>query len=296
MAIQTFEETHHLCVTVHDLAGTLSPSIGRERFRHNHPLCRCVKESGGEVSCVDSDIIQLRPQLDHYPEGRYHVCHAGFVEWVVPVFHQLKIEWIIFAGIRMPSEGLDPAEHPRRTRWKRLPWNEKAEMPPPVDKREAHLILENLRQLCARLYAWAHQKDWYLPAPERKTINPENRLLVQRRILIRRFVDIHYPHVVRLKDIAAELKVSEDRASHLIHECCGQTFREILIDTRLKTAKELLRFSSLSVLDVALASGFVEITHFNRLFHRRVGMTPRQYRKGPNIPSPLESSSDDFLL
>jgi len=277
-AIQAFEETHHLRVTIHDLAETLSAAILKDRFQHRHTLCRCVKENAGEVNCVDLEISQLRLQLDRFPEGRFHVCHAGFVEWVVPVFHQYEVEWVIFAGIRMPGPGLQPAFRQRLSRWERIPWSGKSEMPPPVEEKEAQRILENLRQLCVRLYVWAHQKDWIFSSSKEK-IDSGNSLLIQRRILIRRYIEAHHSTSIRLKDLARELEVSEDRASHLIHECCGQTFREILIDVRLKMAKELLRFSSLPVLEVALASGFTEITHFHRLFHRRVGLTPRQYRQ-----------------
>ena len=104
-------------------------------------------------------------------------------------------------------------------------------------------------------------------------------LMTHRRTLIRRYIEGQQGRDIRLKDLAAELQVSEDRATHLIRECCGQTFRDMLVEARLKTAKELLRLSSLPILEVALCSGFNEISHFNRLFHRRVGLTPGQYRR-----------------
>jgi len=107
---------------------------------------------------------------------------------------------------------------------------------------------------------------------------PKN-LTTRRRTLIRRYIDAHQAHDVRLKDMATELGVSEDRATHLVRECCGQTFRDMLVEARLNTAKELLRLSSLPVLEVALCSGFNEISHFNRLFRRRTGRTPGQYRR-----------------
>ena len=53
----------------------------------------------------------------------------------------------------------------------------------------------------------------------------------------------------------------------------------MLVEARLKTARELLNFSSLPILEVALCSGFNEISHFNRLFRRRTGCTPGQYRR-----------------
>jgi transcriptional regulator GlxA family with amidase domain len=70
------------------------------------------------------------------------------------------------------------------------------------------------------------------------------------------------------------------RTSHLVKEVCGLSFRELVIQRRLKAAMELLRQSSLSVLEVTLAAGFEDIAHFHRLFRRRIGTTPLKYRHG----------------
>jgi len=272
-AIQAFEQIHRLHVTVHDLRGSLTPAIDRDRTRHTHPLCRCVKSSGGEPHCAAFEIVRLRAHLHSCPEGRYHVCHAGLVEWIVPVYHKLELEWVLFAGVRTPGPGLSPACSEPRTRWQRSPWKAGTSMPLPVEDAEAAAILEHLRQLSARLYQWAHQGE----QPNSATPTSGN-LLTRRRTLIRRYLESNHTGPVRLSTLALQLGVSEDRATHLIRECCGQSFREMLVEARLKTAKELLRFSSLPVLEVALCSGFNEISHFNRLFRRVTGLTPRAYR------------------
>jgi AraC-like DNA-binding protein len=278
-AIQAFERIHGLRVTVHDLAGSLHSSLARNRFQHTHPLCHCVKASGMERSCVALEIFQVRSQLQSFPEGRYHVCHAGLVEWVMPVFHEMELEWMVFAGVRRPGPDLEAGFRQALTRWKRSPWNTRTPRPAEVNNEEAQLILEHLRQLTARLSSWARQKQ--RPPPQRPAasdIMAADRPL-RRRTLIRSFIESNHPYQVRLKDIAALLKVSEDRATHLIRECCGQTFREMLIDARVKTAQELLRFSGLPILQVALSSGFPEVSHFNRLFRLRTGLTPGHYRR-----------------
>ena len=272
-AIQAFEKIHGLTVTVHDLRGNLTPAINRDRTSHTHPLCRCVKAAGGEARCAAFEIIHLRANLHSCPEGRYHICHAGFVEWIVPAYNALELEWVLFAGVRTPGAGLSPAWSDSPTRWQRSPWRQGTPMPPPVDNARAEVILEHLLQLSARLHHWAHQRQQpHNAAPVR------GDLLTRRRTLIRRYLENHHAGAVRLSDLAMELGVSEDRATHLIRECCGQTFREMLVEARIKTAKELLRFSSLPVLEVALCSGFNEISHFNRLFRRSTGFAPRAYR------------------
>jgi AraC-like DNA-binding protein len=278
-AIQAFEKIHRLRVTIHDLRGSLSPAIDRDRSQHRHMLCQCVKAAGGERRCATFEVLRLRANIHAWPEGRYHVCHAGLVEWITAVYNGLELEWVLFAGVRTPGPGLRSAHREPLTDWQRPPWDARVVLPPPVDEAEAELILEHLRQLAARLRSWAHEDDRKVAASSWKDTLTAKNLAIRRNTLVRRFIESNQARDIRLRDLAAQLKVSEDRATHVIRECCGQTFREMVIEARLKTAKELLRFSSLPVLEVALSSGFNEISHFNRLFRRRTGSTPSQYRR-----------------
>jgi AraC-like DNA-binding protein len=277
--IQAFEKIHGLQVTIHDLRGSLSAAIGRDRSQHQHSLCRCVKAAGGDRRCATFEVLRLRANIHLFPEGRYHVCHAGLVEWMMPVCHNLELEWVLFAGVRTPGTGLLALHREPLTRWQRSPWDSRVTLPLPVDEAEAGLILEHLRQLAARLHSWAHENHRNLDSSAWKDTLTENNRVVRRRTLIRRYIESNQGRNIRLRDLATQLRVSEDRATHLVRECCGETFREMLIEARLKTAKELLRFSSLPVLQVALSSGFNEISHFNRLFRRRIGCAPNQYRR-----------------
>jgi len=283
-AIQAFEKIHQLQVTIHDLGGTLGPAIIRDRFQHQHSLCKCVKANGGEHRCATFEIVHVRANIRAYPDGRYHVCHSGLVEWMAPVFDDFELEWVLFAGVRLPGPDLGSIHRELPTLWQRVPWERSTPLPPSVGKEEADLILEHLLQLAARLRTWAGKRR--LP-PHRHPVEEEvNHRLIQRRTMIRSYIETNQSHPIRLRDLARQLAVSEDRATHLVRECCGETFRDMLIEARLKTAKELLRLSSLSILEVALCSGFNEITHFNRLFRRRAGCTPSQYRRRALQSSP----------
>jgi AraC-like DNA-binding protein len=283
-AIQAFEKIHGLQVTIHDLCGSLSAAISRDRSQHCHSLCRCVKAAGGDRHCATFEVLRLRANIHSFPEGRYHVCHAGLVEWVMPVCDNLELEWVLFAGVRTPGPAFGTGHREPLTRWRRSPWSSRVPLPPPVDETESELILEHLRQLAARLRSWAHEKNRNFDSAPWKDTLTENNLMIRRRTLIRRYIESNQGRNIRLRELAAQLKVSEDRATHVVRECCGETFREMLIEARLKTAKELLRFSSLPVLEVALSSGFNEISHFNRLFRRRLGCSPGHYRRAPISP------------
>jgi transcriptional regulator GlxA family with amidase domain len=160
-----------------------------------------------------------------------------------------------------------------------------------VGRDEAELVREHLLQLAARLGDWSRQRRGLGAGRQRGLIAPGKDRLLARRTLIHRYIESNQSRPVRLRDLAALLEVGEDRATHLVRECCGETFRDILVEARLRTARELLRFSSLPVLEAALCCGFNEISHFNRIFRRRVGCTPGQYRRKFSTAAGARSST-----
>jgi AraC-like DNA-binding protein len=56
------------------------------------------------------------------------------------------------------------------------------------------------------------------------------------------------------------------------------TFVQMLTTARLSTAIALLRRSALPVLQIAMLSGFGDVSHFHRTFRARTGTTPQGYR------------------
>ena len=277
LAIEAFERIHGLNVTIHDLDGSLTPFLQPNRFYHRSPLCLAVKAQGHYNACSQFDVKHLRRELVGLPEGRVHICPAGLVEWVVPVFEQQLLRWVLFAGPRSAGVTLatmtcgsailrsKPFSHKKNT------------LLSAVEETEAQLILEHLRQLTARLWKWVHEGNW-----RHKVSCSIPRQLdsgIMRNTVVRRIIEEEYAGPLTLLMVAKRLCLSESRTSHAVHKACGMSFREMLIQKRLEVAKELLRYSEICVLDIALASGFEDMSHFHRLFRRRIGMTPIQYRK-----------------
>jgi transcriptional regulator GlxA family with amidase domain len=58
----------------------------------------------------------------------------------------------------------------------------------------------------------------------------------------------------------------------------GIGFAAWLRELRIGYAKDLLRGSAMRITDIALASGFSDISTFERGFQKSVGLSPRRYR------------------
>jgi transcriptional regulator GlxA family with amidase domain len=80
--------------------------------------------------------------------------------------------------------------------------------------------------------------------------------------------------------LAAEAGLSERQLERLFARHLGRTPSEHSCHLRLTRARDLLRQTSLSVLEVALACGFASASHFSRVYKRRFGHSPIAERRG----------------
>lgn len=73
--------------------------------------------------------------------------------------------------------------------------------------------------------------------------------------------------------------VSKFHLSRQFKKYTGMTVNEFIIRTRITYAKGLLKYSDLSISDIAAQSGVSHVSHFINLFKAREGITPLAYRK-----------------
>ena len=90
-----------------------------------------------------------------------------------------------------------------------------------------------------------------------------------------------------IDDIAKELNFSRNYIYTTFKKEYGISPQNYLIELRIKSAKELLLSeSNLSVNDIALAVGYVDALYFSKLFHKKVGFSPRNFKKQNTINAP----------
>ena len=91
-------------------------------------------------------------------------------------------------------------------------------------------------------------------------------------------IEAEYATPLRIEDAAEACGCSQSHFMRWFKKMTGQGFTAYLNDHRLNLAAELLRITDATVLDIAGRVGFDNLSYFNRLFKRRYGMTPREYR------------------
>lgn len=127
--------------------------------------------------------------------------------------------------------------------------------------------------------------EWFLQTQIREGAVPQRMPLRERlgvahapllRVLGRMEQTVETP--APREELARLANVSLRQLERLFRRHLGVSLGEHYLALRLERARALLRQTSLSVLEIALACGFVSASHFSRIYRERHGHSPRAER------------------
>ncbi len=82
-----------------------------------------------------------------------------------------------------------------------------------------------------------------------------------------------------LSDLCGQLSIDLYTLSRIIKRRTGQTYTELVQEKRLNLAAFLLETTGLPITDISADVGYNNFSYFYRIFRKKYGMTPREYRK-----------------
>ena len=96
---------------------------------------------------------------------------------------------------------------------------------------------------------------------------------------IKNYIDNNYIKDISLDDLSELFYINKYYLTRIFKEKYGSTINTYISSKRITKAKELLRFSSSSIADIALACGIKDPNYFSRLFKKIEGISPKDYKK-----------------
>lgn len=97
------------------------------------------------------------------------------------------------------------------------------------------------------------------------------------------YLHAHYTENIGISELAAMDYLSTGRYRALFKSMMNASPLEYVTNLRMNMARELLSGTKLDIASVAEAAGYQDCRYFSRLFKKRFGCTPREYRRAEKL-------------
>ena len=92
------------------------------------------------------------------------------------------------------------------------------------------------------------------------------------------YLQDHLHQDIKLADLATFLNMSQFHFNHLFKQSMGTTPYQYLLQQRIERAKQWLKESNYSIMEIAFLCGFNSHSHLTKQFRQITGITPKAYR------------------
>lgn len=104
--------------------------------------------------------------------------------------------------------------------------------------------------------------------------NEQNNYIDRAKAII----DNRYMEDLTLEKVAQEIEISANYLSRIFHNTMGKTFSDYLLEQRLAAAQILLEKNDYRIKEISAAVGYADQRYFSRIFMKKLGLTPTEYR------------------
>lgn len=116
----------------------------------------------------------------------------------------------------------------------------------------------------------------YVKIKTHSTVADKNYLAVRDSIA---YIEENYSHPLTVEELAFNAGFSKSRFMSIFKEYTNTTCKKFINQYRLDSSKQMLKDTDDTVLNIAVACGYNNISLFNREFKKAFGITPLEYRK-----------------
>ncbi|MBP1154121.1 MULTISPECIES: response regulator [unclassified Paenibacillus] len=132
--------------------------------------------------------------------------------------------------------------------------------------------IEDFNELSSLYHTLFNEKLRERISQKNKEYSPLIRNILQ-------YIETHYKENISLKSLGEHFHVSANYISRLFKQEVERGLFDYINDIRIEKAKELLKDYRYKIYEVAELVGFNSQVHFAIVFHKYVGMAPKEYRK-----------------
>lgn len=110
-------------------------------------------------------------------------------------------------------------------------------------------------------------------------VQPEDESVIHKLYKVKDYLEQHYLEKLHLEDIANSFYISKYHLCREYKKLFGTTILDYITLKRITHAKEMLRFTKMSIEEIAMDSGYVDASYFNKVFQKVEGTTASEFRR-----------------
>ena len=95
---------------------------------------------------------------------------------------------------------------------------------------------------------------------------------------VKDYVKAFYMQDISVENIAKSINLDRRYLSKIFKQRTGMTIQDYIISKRIKVAQIYL-LQGYSVQEVAMMSGYLDVSNFSKIFKRRTGVSPMEWKK-----------------
>ncbi len=112
---------------------------------------------------------------------------------------------------------------------------------------------------------------------------------------VKAYIAQNYSKKIQLEELSAVCHLSPCALSRKFRKESGETITHFVTRYRLRMAKHLLVTESLTIKEIAFATGFEDVAYFTKTFREKVGQTPSSYRNGQKTYSTRQENHNGLV-
>ena len=136
------------------------------------------------------------------------------------------------------------------------------------------LALESLVFELARLLLRRHS-----PASGAARVTPSGGLTRRQGRRVLDYIEENLSRPLKLAELARVADLSLHHFAHVFKQTLRLSPHRYVMERRLERARQLLRTSNASLVDIGISTGFYSQSHFTSTFRRMVGATPAEFQR-----------------
>lgn len=215
---------------------------------------------GEEYKFADGDCAFINCKSDYYHESSANLWTIRFIHFYGPTASGIYQKYV--------NRGGEIVFHPDNMEDFIGCWEKMFALASSDDPIKDMKINEQLASLCCLIMAKSGRPETRTPEKGKQSL-----------LAMREYLREHLAEKITLDLLSEKFYVNKYYLTRLFKNEYGMTINDYLLQIRISHAKELLRFSALSIEEIGESCGIAPLYYFSRIFKQVEGVSPRDYRK-----------------